>query len=114
MQIDELIQHTRRLARRKARTGVSLVHLGASPYIMASAARYHYFRNSIGELAIQRGAELVEIEGHRLCLSAEDGATHAALSGWLDWLALAAASIGLGAAVALLAWPPLQLLRGPR
>ncbi len=79
MPIDDLIQHARRLARRKARAGISLVHLGASPYIMGSAARYHYFRNSIGELAAERGAELVELEGHRLCLSAEDAATHAAL-----------------------------------
>ena len=84
MQIDDLIQHTRRLARRKASTGISLVHLGASPYIMASAARYHYFRNSIGELATQRAAELVEIEGHRLWLAAEDGATHAALRRLLE------------------------------
>jgi EAL domain-containing protein (putative c-di-GMP-specific phosphodiesterase class I) len=79
MQIDELIQHTRRLARRKASTGVSLVHLGASPYIMASAARYHYFRNSVADLAAELGAELFELEDHRLALIAEEEATHAAL-----------------------------------
>jgi hypothetical protein len=79
MQIDELIQHTRRLARRKVSTGVSLVHLGASPYIMASAARYHYFRNSVAELASELGAELFELEDHRLALIAEDEAAHASL-----------------------------------
>lgn len=79
MQIDDLIQHARRLARRKASAGISLVHLGASPYIMASAARYHYFRNSIAELAMGQDALLVEIEDHRLCLAAEAEAPHAAL-----------------------------------
>ncbi len=79
MQIDDLIQHTRRLARRKTRTAVSLVHLAWSPYIMASAARYHYFRNSIGELASERAAELIALDGHRLCFAAADAASHAAL-----------------------------------
>jgi EAL domain-containing protein (putative c-di-GMP-specific phosphodiesterase class I) len=84
MQIDDLIQHARRLARRKASAGISIVHLAASPYIMASVARYHYFRNTIGDLAAERGAHLVEIEGHRLCLVAEDDAAHAALRHLLD------------------------------
>jgi hypothetical protein len=84
MQIDDLILHARRLARRKARAGFSLVHLGASPYIMGNAARYHYFRNSIGELATERGAELVGLDGDRLCLMAEDDAAHAALRRLLE------------------------------
>ena len=76
MSTQELIQHARRLARRQGTTGFSLVHLGASAYIMANAARYHYFRNSLGELARERGAELVELAAGRLCLVAEDEATH--------------------------------------
>jgi hypothetical protein len=38
------------------------------------------------------------------------GATHAALNSWLDWFALAAGSVGIGLAMAVLAWPPLHLL----
>jgi hypothetical protein len=34
--------------------------------------------------------------------------SHASLSGGLDWLALSAASAGMGLAVAVLAWPGLQ------
>ncbi len=79
MQINDLILHVRRLARRKTPNAVSLLNLAASPYIMASAARYHYFRNSVGELAVERGAELIEIEAGRLCLIAEDAGTHTAL-----------------------------------
>jgi hypothetical protein len=97
MQIDDLILHARRLARRKARAGLSLVHLGASPYIMGNAARYHYFRNSIGELAVERGAELVAIEGDRLCLMAEDDAAHAALRRLLELEAEAWPEGGLAA-----------------
>jgi hypothetical protein len=79
MQINDLILHIRRLARRKTPTAASLLDLKASPYIMASAARYHYFRNSVAELATARGAELVEIEPGRLCLMAEDAGANAAL-----------------------------------
>lgn len=42
------------------------------------------------------------------------GATHASLNSGLDWFALVAGSIGIGLAVAVLAWPPLQLLLGRR
>lgn len=40
------------------------------------------------------------------------GATHAQLSGALDWLALFAAALGIGLASAVIAWPPLQLMLG--
>lgn len=74
MQINDLIQQARRLARQKQPAGVSLVHLAASPYIMANAARYHFFRNSIAELAAAHGAELHDLGESRLCLVAADAA----------------------------------------
>lgn len=40
------------------------------------------------------------------------GASHASLSGALDWLALVGAAVGVAVAVALLAWPLLQLALG--
>jgi hypothetical protein len=78
------MQQVRRLARRPGPVGVSLVHLRASAYIMASAARYHYFRNQIGELARGGGADLYELDAGRLCLVAEDEATHGNLRRLLE------------------------------
>ena len=78
------MQHARRLARRSGPVGVSLVHLRASAYIMASAARYHYFRNQIGELARAGGADLFELDAGRLCLVAEDEAMHGQLRRLLE------------------------------
>lgn len=90
MPIDDLILNARRLARRKTPMGVSLVHLVGSPYIMANAARYHYFRNSIAELAQSHGAELDELAHGRLAVIAEDEATHAAIRKLLELEAEAA------------------------
>ncbi len=73
-QTSDLIQQARRLARQKKPAGVSLVHLAASPYIMANAARYHFFRNSITDLAAAHGAELVDLRRGRLCLLARETA----------------------------------------
>lgn len=40
------------------------------------------------------------------------GASHAQLSGALDWLALIGAALGFGILGGLIAWPPLQLRLG--
>jgi hypothetical protein len=80
----DLMQHARRLARRTGPVGVSLVHLRASAYIMASAARYHYFRNQIGELARAGRVDLFELDAGRLCLVAEDEAMHGQLRRLLE------------------------------
>lgn len=90
MPIDDLILDARRLARRKVPMGVSIVHLVGSPYIMANAARYHYFRNSIGELTRSRGAVVEEIAHGRLCITAEDEEAHAAIRKLLELEATAA------------------------
>ena len=86
MQINDLIQQARRLARQKQPAEVSLVHLAASPYIMANAARYHFFRNSMAELATAYAAELHDLGESRLCLVAADaaGAAHLALRRLLE------------------------------
>lgn len=42
------------------------------------------------------------------------GATHASLQSVLDWVFLVGASIGVGVAAGVLAWPPLQLLLSRR
>lgn len=86
MQTSDLIQQARRLARQKKPAGVSLVHLAGSAYIMANAARYHYFRNSMAELATAHGAELRDLGHGRLCLVADRaaGATHQALRRLLE------------------------------
>jgi hypothetical protein len=86
MQISDLIQQARRLTRQKQPAGVSLVHLAASPYIMANAARYHFFRNSIAELATAHAADLHDLGRSRLCLVAADaaGIAHLALRRLLE------------------------------
>jgi hypothetical protein len=87
MSIPELIQQARRLARRQGPSSVTFVHLGASPYIMANAARYHYFRNSIADRAREHGAEVVELEPASLCLLAEGDALHQEVAQRLDGVA---------------------------
>ena len=84
MSIQDLIQHARRLARRPGPSGFCLVDLGAVASIKANAARYHYFRNSLFELAAEHAAELVELAGGRLCLFAEGGAIHAAVAALIE------------------------------
>jgi hypothetical protein len=41
------------------------------------------------------------------------GASLADMANWLDWAGLAGLSLGFGAAVALMAWPVISLLRQP-
>lgn len=72
MSIQDLLQHARRLARRPGPSAFCLVQLGVIGSAKANAARYHYFRNSLAELAAERAAVLVEIAGAGLCLVAED------------------------------------------
>ncbi len=84
MSIQDLIQEARRLARRQGTTGISLVHLGSSAYIMANPARYHYFRNGIAELAAARGMKQTLLDNQTLCLVGADEPTHGALLRLLD------------------------------
>lgn|GEM_PF-7017704 len=80
MSIETLIQHARRLARRPGTSGFCFVEFGAAASGKANAARYHFVRNSLAELAAERAAELVEVAGGELCLVAEDEATRAAVA----------------------------------
>lgn len=79
MSTQDLMQHARRLARRSSPVGVSLVHLRGSAYIKANTARYHYFRNTIDELAHAHAAEAVELEAGWIGVIAGADAVHARL-----------------------------------